>query len=134
MTQKKGKILIVDDQLNWREVFTAILGEEYDLKTAESYSVAEAFVSEEAFDVAILDIRLRDENVFDATGISLAQRIKTLQPHTRIVVVTGYSNSVKNEIVQQVADAYIEKAPEQRKFKVTEFKALIRKLVDQTLI
>ena len=132
MIQARCRVLIVDDQLNWRSAFTAILAQDYDIETVGSYLEAEKLMSEDSYDVVILDIRLKDEDVFDATGISLARRIRASQPQTRIVIVTGYSESIDSGTVEQVVDAYIEKAPEEGKFRVSEFKTLIRMLVDET--
>ena len=87
------RILIVDDQKNWREVMRSVLiGGGYDVDTAATVSEVWRLLRTETFDVAILDVRLVDRNPYDVQGIELLEQMKErLKEHCPVIIMTGYS-------------------------------------------
>jgi len=87
------RILVVDDQRNWREVMESLLTDSgYTVDTAGSASQAWKLVNANAYDLIIVDVRLVDSNPFDIQGVELVERISSqLSRSSPVVVMTGYS-------------------------------------------
>jgi DNA-binding NtrC family response regulator len=128
--QPEGNILIVDDQENWRMALQHLLEGRHNAQAVSSYEQAEQAILASSFDVVVLDVRLVDEDVFNVSGLALLDKIKKHKPNTGVVILTGYPDSVRGEIVQQYgADAFIFKVPESGKFDLAGFRSLIQDLV-----
>jgi DNA-binding NtrC family response regulator len=101
---RKGTILLVDDDENIRETLKAILEQEgYLVDTAGDGAEAIRKSSEKLFHLAVVDMRLPD-----IMGADLLGKLKARTPKTRKVILTGYP-SMDNAIdsVNEGADAYI---------------------------
>jgi signal transduction histidine kinase len=80
------KILIVDDNLEFAEMVTRILGEEgYKVSIAPDGSTAIERVLSESPELVLLDLKLPD-----ITGREVLKRIKAINEDTAIIVITGY--------------------------------------------
>lgn len=97
----KGKILIVDDEklVRWslQENFHK---EGYEVDLAEDGAGALAKVEAEQYNLAFLDIRLPDLN-----GIEVLQRIKKMDPHLIVMMMTAYGD-VETAVEAMKAGAY----------------------------
>jgi DNA-binding NtrC family response regulator len=97
----KGKLLIVDDELSVRDSLAKWFAEEgYDVGTAESASEALTRVAETAFDVALVDIKMRGTD-----GIELQRRLHEIYPDMLVIIMTGYA-SVETAIAALKNGAY----------------------------
>jgi CheY-like chemotaxis protein len=88
-----ARVLIVDDQQNWREVMSSLLVDGgYAVDTAASVSEAWELLDSKVFDLAILDVRLVDKNPYDVQGVELLEQMKLrLGDHFPVVIMTGYT-------------------------------------------
>jgi DNA-binding NtrC family response regulator len=128
--QVEGHILIVDDQQNWREALSSLLQGRYVVQTASSFEEAKQAIVEFTFDVAVLDVRLVDKDVFNVEGLELLRLIREGRPSTSVVVLTGYPKSVREEIREEYGvDAFVFKVPNGGSFDSSGFRNLIQKLV-----
>src|SRR5208337_1097614 len=99
MTQ--GKLLIVDDELSVRDSLAKWFAEEgYDVATAENANEALTRVAEQAFDVALVDIKMRGTD-----GIELQRRLHEIYPDMLVIIMTGYA-SVETAIAALKNGAY----------------------------
>lgn len=131
-TKSKGNILVVDDQVNWRLAITHLLEDTYQVQTVSSFVAAENIIDNSTFDVVVLDIRLVDEDVFNVGGLALLRKLKTEKPETKVAILTGYPDSIRNEMLESFAvDALLYKAPEGRKFDVAGFRQKISELINR---
>lgn len=80
-----GKILVVDDKKGFLDSMRLILGERFQVDTAQSGREAIERISEKRYDVAVIDIVLPD-----LLGTDLLDRIKKLSPFTEVIMITGY--------------------------------------------
>jgi DNA-binding NtrC family response regulator len=129
--QTAANILVVDDQPNWRLALRTLLESEgFAVKQASSFEEAEALVAVSTFDVAVLDIRLADEITYNVEGLELLRVIKKNCPHTRVIILTGYPESLKEE---PEADILVLKVPEGSTFDSGDFKMQVRKLVNESI-
>ncbi|MEJ5284722.1 MAG: sigma-54-dependent transcriptional regulator [Brevinematia bacterium] len=84
----KGKILIVDDEINIRNTISDILKDEgYDIVTAESGEEAEKKFFYEDVDVIILDVMLPGKS-----GIEVLKSIHSEFPIIPIIIISGHGD------------------------------------------
>ena len=81
----KGKILVVDDETELRELLVAVLREEYDVSQAETATELQKCFFESAPDVVLLDVQLPDAN-----GLDLLPQLKKAWPETEVIILTGH--------------------------------------------
>jgi ActR/RegA family two-component response regulator len=112
------RVLIVDDQANWRELFRDLLEKQYDVNAAAGYMEALDMVkkrnSDKPFHAAVVDIRLDDTDAANEDGLALIGEINRLSRFTNVIVVTGYSTirTTKKAIKELKVYDYLEKYPE----------------------
>jgi FixJ family two-component response regulator len=79
------KILVADDDPTLREELASLLQEEgHGITTAADGGEALQIVDLEAFDVALLDLKMPR-----ATGLEVLHRLKVVRPETAVVMITG---------------------------------------------
>ena len=101
---KKPRILVVDDDETIRTTMKVILQDEgYTVDLAATGKEAIQKTQENAYNLALLDIRLPD-----IEGVELLKLLKDNVPRTRRIMVTGYP-SMQNAItaLNKNADAYL---------------------------
>ena len=129
MTKFVGRVLIVEDHENWRFALRVLLESEgLQVSAVESSGKAKLELQDKKFNVAVLDIRLIDDDMLNIDGLELLQYIRKNYPYMRIVVLTGYPENLK---IEPDADAIILKAPEGLTFDSVNFKKQIMKLVSE---
>jgi DNA-binding NtrC family response regulator len=102
--ERKGNILIVDDDPSIRKVMAAILEEKgYRVDTAETGKIAIQKSKTKFYNLALLDIRLPDME-----GTELLTQMKQTTPPMIKIMVTGYP-SLQNavEALNRGANAFI---------------------------
>lgn len=80
----KGKIMVVDDAADIRELLGTVLKDTYEVSEAKSGADLKQSFSGEQPDVVLLDLKLPD-----ADGIDLLPLIKKQWPDTEVIVLTG---------------------------------------------
>lgn len=105
-------VLIVDDEAAIGIGLKTLLDSEgVDVRTAGSYSEAEALLSSAPVTVLITDVRLPGAG--DASGLDLLRTVKERGLATGTIVMTGYgAPSVLQEAFDLGADFYFEKPVE----------------------
>lgn len=126
-----GHILVVDDQPNWRAVLTEALTEEgYAVTMASDFEEALEALSENTFDLAVLDVRLVDHNSFNVEGVELLRHIKAQEMPPSVIILTGYPESLREETLERCgADALLLKVPPGSHFNAKDFKKQVRELL-----
>ncbi len=80
----KGKILIVDDEPQLRQLLKTILEQDYNIAEAENGAALQKCLLQDPADVILLDLKLPDAN-----GLDLLPVIKKAWPDTEVIVLTG---------------------------------------------
>lgn len=82
----KGKILLVDDNVDYLDSTKDVLEDEgYDVITASSGEEALGLVQSRTFDVVLMDIKMPGKN-----GVETFIEMKQYLPHVRVIMCTAY--------------------------------------------
>ena len=87
MTEQKLKVLYADDEDDVRDVFAAVFGPDFDVKTVPSGKDALAALDAGEFDVLVSDMRMEPMK-----GSELLARAFEAHPDVQRILLTGYSD------------------------------------------
>lgn len=99
-------ILIIDDEQAVGNFLKHLfLEKEYKVKIGYSGADFENLLREEAYDLAMIDVKLPDIN-----GLDILKRIKEVQPSCKTIIMTGYSTvQIAVDAIKLGANDFIEK-------------------------
>lgn len=83
--EPRKQLLVVDDNPLFRKVTSDFFGDRFKVLEAGSCAQGQAFVGQEAIDLAILDERLPD-----GSGLDLCRHLLQAHPFAKIIYVTAY--------------------------------------------
>jgi two-component system nitrogen regulation response regulator NtrX len=88
----RGKVLIVDDYADWRELLTGLLEREgHQVTAVGTLDDALAQIEEhQDLDLVVLDIRLVETEDNNEDGMRLLARVREQLAFTRVIMITGY--------------------------------------------
>ncbi len=107
--EKQKNILVVDDDKSILRIITRILQKQgYNTCTAETGREAEEAISNQSYDLALIDVKLPDTD-----GVDLLQKMQATRPNMMKIILTGFA-SVDNGVkaLNAGADAYLVKPVE----------------------
>jgi DNA-binding NtrC family response regulator len=100
-----SRLLVVDDEANIRMLYADELADEgYEVVTAGSIAEASEKLQAGTFDLAVLDIKLRNEN-----GIELLQKL-VKERHEMPVILCSAFSCYKDDFSAWLADGYVVKS------------------------
>lgn len=79
-----SRILVVDDDPGLRRTLERILREDYPVETVGGATEAKERLDQDAFSLALVDVRLRDGD-----GYTLCRDIRGRHPETDVILITG---------------------------------------------
>lgn len=100
MTFNKQRILVVEDMDNWRDAFVTLLQDRYDVVLSKTYEEAVILLKNHAFNLAVLDIRLKDHEKYNIQGIELLRLIKSKYSNMPVIILTGHPESVQQQTLE----------------------------------
>ncbi len=101
----RARVLVVDDKENMLKLFAKMLGEEYELTTADDGDRALALVASNPFDVVVTDLRMPG-----ADGFEVLKAVKSRSPETEVVMMTAFATVHDAvEAMKQGAYDYLQK-------------------------
>lgn len=122
-----AKILVVDDEKGVREFLEILLVKEgFDVELATTKEEAMSQIASKKFDLAIIDLKLKDKSG-DESGLDVLRELKKINPETEVLIITAYASlDSAVEALKLGAFDYLIKP-----FKVEEIKILLRKALEQ---
>ena len=114
------RILVVEDELGPRESYRQILKNDYEVILMDNGRSAIEYVTNHPVDLALLDIRMPDID-----GIEVLKKIKPIQPHMEVIMITAFASieNAKNAIKYGAIDYLIKPAS------VKEIQATVKKAI-----
>ena len=85
-------LLIVDDIEDYLSSLERLLNKDYNVITARSLSEAKEKTSIEKLDIAIVDIRLSEEDVNNKDGLLLLKWMKEQYPDIPVIMMSAYKD------------------------------------------
>lgn len=123
----KGKIMVVDDAADIRDLLTAILRETYDVTEAKSGADLKQAFTQPQPDVILLDLKLPD-----ADGLDLLPLVKKQWSDTEVIVLTGNATfEAAVEATKRGAYHFLNKPFDTQGLLVTVERALEHKLQNE---
>jgi DNA-binding NtrC family response regulator len=123
----KGKIMVVDDAADIRDLLGAILRETYDVTEAKSGAELKQALTQQQQDVILLDLKLPD-----ADGLDLLPTIKKQWADTEVIVLTGNATfEAAVEATKRGAYHFLNKPFDTQGLLVTVERALEHKLQNE---
>jgi len=117
-----SRILVVDDEANICFLYSEELAEEgYEVVTAYNTSEAVERLQEGKFDLAVLDIKLKNES-----GIDLLQKLVKEQHDMPVILCSAFS-CYKDDFSAWLADGYIVKSGDLSELKQEIARVLAKK-------
>jgi two-component system nitrogen regulation response regulator NtrX len=126
-----GKLIIVEDYSDWRELLSGMLQREgHDVRTATTLEQARQLLKgNKDIDLAILDIRLIETDESNEDGMLLLAEVRRLQPFTRVIMITGHGNMETQRKAFREFKAFDFFRKEQ--FDSDEFRQAVQEAVDE---
>ena len=123
MKQRKGRILIVEDEKSMRELLRMLLeGEGYDVISASDGLDGSSYIERDIFDLVITDIKMPGLD-----GFELLKKIKEISPETLVIMVTAFGTTESAiEAMKRGAYDYINKP-----FNIDELRIIVRKALEK---
>jgi two-component system phosphate regulon response regulator OmpR len=111
MTDKKGRILVVDDDAELRGLLQRYLsGNAYDVTIASDCAAMDRLMLREPFDLIVIDLMMPGED-----GLSACRRLRAAGEETPIIILTAKGDSIDRIIgIEMGADDYLAKPFEPR--------------------
>lgn len=117
---RKARILVCDDEEGIRESLELVLGTDYRLTFAADGEEAIARAKEQAFDMALVDIKMPRIN-----GLEVLKWFRQHQPAVPVVMLTAYQSvEMAREAILQGAADYLAKPFERPTLKAAIQRAL----------
>lgn len=91
MTKNNCSILLVDDDASWQSINRIVLGKHgYQIYTASTKDEALKKIEERKYEIAVIDLRLVDNDQSNFEGIEIIKILFEKNPDTQILVKSGY--------------------------------------------
>jgi DNA-binding response OmpR family regulator len=104
------KVLIVDDIPEYVDTIEAYLEDRIEVLKTGSLEEAKNVLTENRVDIAIIDIRLKENDPENKEGLELLRWLKDKMPDVKIVVMSAYKEfDYKIDALQSGADYFIPK-------------------------
>jgi len=84
------RILIVDDIEEYLDSLANALRDEYDVLKARTLEEAKSLASKHHIDIALVDIRLSEEDMTNRDGLVFLEWMKMNYPNIPVVVMSAY--------------------------------------------
>ena len=116
--------MIVDDREDYLRALQAALRKDFDVVCATGVEEAIHFMDAKV-DVALVDVRLSEQDPSNREGIQLIERIRRHYPETPVIMMSAYRDVDAIETLDGGADFFLRKPIDLR-----ELRALLREFAE----
>lgn len=121
-------VLIVEDDLKWREALRdTISDEDYSITTTSSFAEARDALRSSCFRVAVVDVSLADSDPTNLDGLRLVKEIEEANSHTKIILITGWGGEEGRRVAEtnSTVIAFVDK----KSFDLGHFRSIVGQAV-----
>jgi two-component system response regulator (stage 0 sporulation protein F) len=93
----KNKILVIDDEIGPRESMRILFKDNYEVTVANSGEEGIQTFKKDPPDLVILDLKMPGMG-----GIETLQKIKAVNPKTKVIILTGYGSPEATQQAQEL--------------------------------
>ena len=126
MANNTLRALLVEDDAAWQRIYKFYLEKE-GLVTEVTGNKEDALAAIEkiAFDIAVVDLRLNDEDENNWDGIIVAKYLREICPNVRLIIKSGFLGpSIQSELEYLRLDGIFDKGEP-----IDEFVRLVQKII-----
>src|ERR1700730_6374591 len=124
-SQQTPQVLVIDDEIGPRESLRMLLKPDYNVHTADCVDAGIKLLQEKRPDTVVMDIRMPG-----ATGIEGLRRIREIDPHLSVIMLTGFGAlETAQEALRLGANDYINKP-----FDAREMREVVDRNVERTRV
>ena len=98
----RASVLVVEDNPAYQELYEEVLEAQYDVTVTNSKEDARHLLRTKRFDVAIIDMRLRDDEPENVDGLDIAELIRDLNQSTAMILKSGFPTDEKTEVASRM--------------------------------
>src|ERR1700736_1778982 len=125
VSPQNPQVLVIDDEMGPRESLRMLLKPDYNVHTADCVDAGIKLLQEKQPDTVVMDIRMPG-----ATGIEGLRRIREIDPHLSVIMLTGFGAlETARKALQLGANDYISKP-----FDAREMQEVIGRNVERTRV
>src|SRR6202047_236305 len=125
VSQQNPQVLGIDDEMGPRESLRMLLKPDYNVHTADCVDAGIKLLQEKQPDTVVMDIRMPG-----ATGIEGLRRIREIDPHLSVIMLTGFGAlETAQEALRLGASDYINKP-----FDAGEMRKVVGRHVERTRV
>src|SRR5713101_106464 len=125
VSPQNPQVLVIDDEMGQRESLRMLLKPDYNVHTAVCVYAVIKLLQEKQPDTVVMDIRMPG-----ATGIEGLRRIREIDPHLSVIMLTGFGAlNTAQEALRLGANDYISKP-----FDAREMREVINRNVERTRV
>lgn len=119
----RGKILVIEDEKNMREVLRILLeGEGYEVMTAPDGTTGIDYIKKDIYDLVITDIKMPGPD-----GFEVLRSAKEISPETLVIMITAFGTTESAvEAMKLGAYDYIHKP-----FKIDEIRLVVKNAIEK---
>jgi DNA-binding NtrC family response regulator len=123
----RNRLIIIDDDEKYADNLKNIFSSKYEVTTASDFQSGKDALSNE-FDIALIDIRLNEDDEDNVDGTKLIKDARTNNPGSVIIMMTAYPNlNLAIDCFRLGADDFIQKS----KTQVEIFPVIIQKIIEK---
>ena len=111
------KILVLDDREDYLRALQAALRKEFEVVCATSVEEA-CRLADATVDVALVDVRLSEEDPFNRGGLEFLDKVKREHPQTPVLMMSAYRDIDATRTLDAGADFFLRKPIDLRELRV----------------
>lgn len=92
MGRQKPAILLLEDELQWIEVLSEYLSDDYEVCAARSITEAKLWLERRDIELALVDIRIISDDWIDESGFQFIEELRTREPlrDMSLIIISAY--------------------------------------------
>ncbi len=101
-TTTRHSILIVEDSLAYQELYEEVFEDDYEVTIVDNKIDATRLLRERQFDLALIDMRLKENEPENVDGLDVAELIRDLDLPMAMILKSGFPTDESKRVVTRM--------------------------------